>query len=217
MLDAPSQILSCKSVGYYWLWQESFNSMNSLNQESFGSSVTSYTPTNQFPKSHQWATFIWTTCETGKSLLGFVFLDPRHLQCLVSCKRVLYYASCIIGQGILRVASSSCECELRVRVASSGCELWVASWNVRVASFSLREQFNTYFASWTMRVASFSYLRVKWVWISEWFVSVCVWGEHWMINFAFAFTESMYLKCGHLSTRVKVICTHAIITIVKFV
>ena len=37
-----------------------------------------------------------------------------------------------------------------------------------------------------------------------------------MINFAFEFTESMYLKRGHLSTKVKVICTHAIIPIVKF-
>ena len=37
-----------------------------------------------------------------------------------------------------------------------------------------------------------------------------------MINFAFAFTESMYLKRGHLSTKVKVIWSHAIITIVKF-
>ena len=39
-----------------------------------------------------------------------------------------------------------------------------------------------------------------------------------MFNFAFAFTESMYLKhaYGHLSTKVKVTCTHAIITIVKF-
>ena len=80
-----------------------------------------------------------------------------------------YSASCK-----LRVASSSCECELRVRVASSSCELWVASWNVQVASFSLRVQFNSYFASWTMRVASFSYLRVQRFWISVWFVSVCV-------------------------------------------
>ena len=37
-----------------------------------------------------------------------------------------------------------------------------------------------------------------------------------MINFEFAFTESMYLKRGHLLTKVKVICTYAIITIVKF-
>ena len=119
MLDAPSQILSCKSVGYAWLWRESFNSMNSFNQERFGPSVTSYTPTNQFPKSHQWATVIWTTCETGKSLLWFVFLDLRHKQCPVSCKGVLYYASCIMHH-------ADCTCRFlyaRIRMATSD-QIW---------------------------------------------------------------------------------------------
>ena len=117
--------------------------------------------------------------------------------------------------------SASCElqvasCEFELRVASLSCEfeLRVASWNVRVASFGLRVQCNSYFTSWTMRVASFSYLRVKWFWISVWFVSMCV-CLRWALNDQFCICihrEYVLETCGHLSTKVKVICTHAIIT-----
>ena len=101
----------------------------------------------------------------------------------------------------VRVASASCEYELRVRVAS--CELRVEMCKLRVSVC----EFNS---THTLRVEQCE-LRVSHICEFNDFgfqcdlsVCVCVWGEHWMFNFAFAFTESMFLKhaYGHLSTKV---------------